>query len=370
MNHSQCEINAVQAASQTPYELSATYSASLTMENDAGICSKINALRRIDGTVLSVDVEKIFNLFHVDIDSWARGTVDFDLLASNFNDGHEPEPVADSILDALKQATILGNSVKLSAQLEKNDYAKVNKIIEALGGKWNRKSSSHLFPTDDAGDRLADFIQTGKLDKPEKFGFFPTPAGLAKHLIAMADLSHNSKVLEPSAGIGNLALQCSEIVGRSNITCFEIQEKNCIALRKKGFSVKNCDFLAETPTAEFDFCILNPPFEKQQDIDHVLHAFKFLKPGGTLAAIMSGGISFRSNKKTVDFRTFLDSLDAVVGQNADDAFKESGTMVRTITVKIIKPMDSCQLLPIVDLTIISAKSNFKNTRPIQSGFTF
>ena len=31
--------------------------------------------------------------------------------------------------------------------------------------------------------------------------------------------------------------------------------------------------------AQFDAVVMNPPFEKQADIDHVLHAYKMLKPG-------------------------------------------------------------------------------------------
>ena len=33
-------------------------------------------------------------------------------------------------------------------QLDRNDYVKVNKALEALGGKWNRKAKAHLFDED------------------------------------------------------------------------------------------------------------------------------------------------------------------------------------------------------------------------------
>jgi ubiquinone/menaquinone biosynthesis C-methylase UbiE len=107
-----------------------------------------------------------------------------------------------------------------------------------------------------------------------------------------------------------------------------------------GFEVETCDFMETVPISTFDAVIMNPPFEKQLDITHVLHAFRFLKPGGTLAAIMSASILWRSNKKTVQFREFLDSIGADVAENAADAFKESGTLVRTITISLTKPMDA------------------------------
>jgi len=34
--------------------------------------------------------------------------------------------------------------------------------------------------------------------------------------------------------------------------------------------------------------VMNPPFEQQGDIDHITDAFKFLKPGGRMAAIGGG----------------------------------------------------------------------------------
>lgn len=375
MDFNQNELAAVKNASEiVSYELSATYSASLTMENDGMVCNKVDALRRIDGTILAKDIKMVFEQCLIELDSWAIGKVDFDLLADNFNQECTPEPINDVVMDALKKATITGNSLQLTAQLDKKDYDKVNKIIVALGGKWNKKAGTHLFTVDDLEEKLADFIQTGKLDKPEKFGFFPTPTELAKRLISLADIQPGSKVLEPSAGTGNLAMQCLDFVGHADITCFEIQEQNCDVLRSKGFiNVKKCDFMEEIPLAKFDRCVLNPPFEKQQDLDHVRHAFKFLKPGGTLAAIMGSGVTYRSNKKTVEFRTFLESHGAFIEKNDAGAFKESGTMVSTVTIRIVKPGVSLDIQTddvVFTSTVSRPDCQAAKVTLIQGGFDF
>jgi hypothetical protein len=81
---------------------------------------------------------------------------------------------------------------------------------------------------------------------------------------------------------------------------------------------------------------VNPPFERQQDIDHVLHAFKFLKPSGRLVAIMSASVTFRENKKTLEFREFI-RQHGHLEHNPEGSFKESGTMVNTVTVVLYKP---------------------------------
>jgi 16S rRNA G1207 methylase RsmC len=51
---------------------------------------------------------------------------------------------------------------------------------------------------------------------------------------------------------------------------------------------------------------MNPPFSNGQDIDHVRHAFDLLADGGRLIAIMSEGTFYRSDKKAVNFRAWLD----------------------------------------------------------------
>jgi type I restriction-modification system DNA methylase subunit len=82
----------------------------------------------------------------------------------------------------------------------------------------------------------------------------------------------------------------------------------------------------------FDRVVMNPPFAGQQDIDHVTHAFGFLRPGGRLVAIMAAGVLFRENRKAVEFRALVDAADGTIEENDEGAFKVSGTGVRTVTV--------------------------------------
>jgi predicted RNA methylase len=309
------------------------------MGNCAKIHAAIDARRRVDGTVTAADVHAVYLAKKVQLDDWALGPVNFAEIADDFNEGREPESIADVIRDSLTTMTVVGNSAKLSAKLERADYAKVNKILEALGGKWNKKTGSHVFANVDPEEVIASYLETGKLDKPEKFGFFPTPAPLARELVKLAGLQPGHTVLEPEAGVGGIATVCAETVGKGNVACYEIQQKNCDVLRSLGFNVTQADFLTVEPRAEFTHVILNPPFEKQADVDHVMHAFKFLKPGGTMAAIMSIAVTFRSNSKTTQFRAFLDSVGATIIVNDKNAFKESGTAAQTVSVIFKKPHD-------------------------------
>lgn len=75
--------------------------------------------------------------------------------------------------------------------------------------------------------------------------------------------------------------------------------------------------------------IMNPPFSHKRDIAHIQHAWKFLQPGGTLVAIASAGVKYRSDAKTHEFRTWLDRIGASVTENG--AIFED-TDVNTITI--------------------------------------
>jgi len=81
---------------------------------------------------------------------------------------------------------------------------------------------------------------------------------------------------------------------------------------------------------------MNPPFTKHQDVKHVMKAYEILAEGGILVAIMSVAPFFREDKISTEFRAFLAERGAIVENLPEGAFKESGTMVKTCVVKIIK----------------------------------
>jgi 16S rRNA G1207 methylase RsmC len=81
---------------------------------------------------------------------------------------------------------------------------------------------------------------------------------------------------------------------------------------------------------------MNPPFTRQQDIDHVLHAWSLLNEGGILVSIVSESCFFRSNNKAIDFRTFLDEHQLQVLDLDSGDFRVSGTMVKTRIIVLKK----------------------------------
>ena len=71
------------------------------------------------------------------------------------------------------------------------------------------------------------------------------------------------------------------------------------SLRASGLyrNVWHEDFLSRLPHGSYDRVVMNPPFDLERDIDHVMHAMEFLKPDGLLVAIMSAGTEWRGDEK-------------------------------------------------------------------------
>ncbi len=234
-------------------------------------------------------------------------------------------------LNVLDQCTVDGNILFLpSIQLERKLYEKVNKVLECLGGKWNRSKRGHIFANNPA-EMIEEAILTGEVtDAKKEFQFFETPDVIAKQMIDLAEITVDDKVCEPSAGRAAIA---KHIPFKGNLIVCELNRENVEFLMSSGYIVLDGDFL--TKKFSVDKFVMNPPFSKQQDIDHVLHAWELLKSGGRLVAIMSEGTFFRENKKAVDFRKLLRQVGYSI-PNDDGAFKESGTMVKTRIVVMMK----------------------------------
>jgi len=247
--------------------------------------------------------------------------------------------IPENILAILAECRIEDKTLFLPpGQLDRNTYLAVNKCIKSIGGKWNRKAQGHVFEHDPT-DALDNLVVTGETeDMKKKFQFFPTPRPLAEIVCDVAELKPDMKVLEPSAGKGDLADVIFERC--KNVDCYELNEEMGGYLRTKPYTLLAIgDFLQQgTPKMPaYHRVIMNPPFSRQQDIDHIYHAFKFVKPkGGILVSLLSTSPFFRTNKKSVDFRDWLCDLNAEVFSVPAGAFKDSGTMVTSKIIKVVK----------------------------------
>ena len=242
--------------------------------------------------------------------------------------------VTTDVLAVLSRAEINGNALRIAEQLDRSMYQRTNKVLEAAGGKWDRKAQSHLFD-DDAFSRIDQILLTGQIEVPkDEFNFFPTPPEVVERLMEIADVQPGMSALEPEAGRGDIALACAE--AGAIVDCIEFMQANYDFLTTLGQfnSIRHMDFLALEPQPSYDRIVMNPPFLKQADIRHVQHALRFLKPEGLLTSVMSASVTYRDNRLTQDFRNLLRSRGGDIEALPEGAFKTSGTLVNTVIVTI------------------------------------
>lgn len=249
--------------------------------------------------------------------------------------------ISKDVLTVLSTLEIDGCNVKITAQLQRPLYNKVNEVLDRIGGKWNRNAKAHVFP-EDPTEKLNAVIECGVLEPKVKTGYFPTPPALVARMIELSGISKGDWLLEPSAGQGHIADEVCKITGcePNKIFVCEILQENNKILDEKGYCSRG-DFIefAESSIGKdwnFDCVLMNPPFEKQQDITHVTLAYNILGEGGKLVAIMSAGVKFRENKKTREFRENVLRHATLVEDNPPGSFKESGTMVNTVMIVLEK----------------------------------
>jgi len=277
------------------------------------------------------------------LDYWAVGTVNWSEIALHIVSDERRELGMQSldaaVLHALGTASVDGNVIKLNTgQLPRDVYAKVDRVLRMMGGKWTKKLGGHLY-SEDPTEAFETMLLTGKIDKADNFGAFFTPAVLADEVIALADLEPGMTVLEPSAGAGALLTRAAAIVGLENCVAVELQASLAEDLRQNGFEVITGDFTSRPQWHRdqyVDRVLMNPPFARQLDLAHVMHAYSMLAPGGRLVSIMASSVTFRTNQKTEAFRALVSEVGSMKS-NPEGSFKESGTSVNTVIVVLNKP---------------------------------
>lgn len=226
----------------------------------------------------------------------------------------------------------------------------LERVNQLLGEYYGAPIPEDREPDEDTG------LFDPKTTPAKRYGFFPTPDDAVALVLRDVSLFREKgeprlRVLEPSAGTGNLARRCAK-VDRDNISsyareryrfdplvdCVEIQPELADGLRASGLygHVYTANFLSLSPatTGFYDRVVMNPPFDRERDIDHVVHALTFLKPGGCLVAVMSAGTEFRNTKKSAAFRELMKQMRAEWRDLPPGSFSSVGTNCNTIVLKV------------------------------------
>lgn len=134
--------------------------------------------------------------------------------------------IPEEVLDVLSQCRAEGNVLFLpDVQLDRKLYTEVNKVLEKMGGKWNRKEKGHVFSDGDPAEMLEVVLLTQEVrDLKKEFQFFPTPKPVIDRLCELAELDKigpATVVMEPSCGDGRMVDAIMEH-HPGGLVCFEL----------------------------------------------------------------------------------------------------------------------------------------------------
>lgn len=266
----------------------------------------------------------------------------------------KPQPeAAGGIIGALalakppgwSAASYQGESDYFRVKVFKNGNAHVWFLRDDLVERVNLLLADYYGAALGASPDVADRKHEANRTPAKNHGFFESPPPVVERLLEVAgcynvvgrtadDRWPVLTVLEPSAGRGAIAAAVAE--RGHQVTCIEIQQANVVELGQRGYPAIWGDFFNHSPGAlgRFDLVIMNPPFDGGRDIDHVVHALQFVKPGGKLVSVMSAGVEFREDRKTSDFRALVERYGGSFRDLPPGSFADSGTMVNTCIVSI------------------------------------
>lgn len=230
--------------------------------------------------------------------------------------------------------------------------AKVRKAVSGRGGYYSVIECDDYADTTPAARLMQSMIEGNPAERAERErlrriealkaeialstipGYFPTQAPVTAYMLKLARVASEMTFLEPEAGSGHIADAIRAEIPDAQIDCCEVNLRLRELLAFKGHNLVADDFLEWSTPKRYDRIIMNPPFEKQADIDHVRKAYGLLANGGALVSVMAPGFEFRSDRKSAEFREWLGSVGGHVEDLPDGSFKASGTGVNTKLVVI------------------------------------
>lgn len=194
--------------------------------------------------------------------------------------------------------------------------------------------------------------------------FYPTPEKLTSKILEGLNLRRISRVLEPSAGKGDLAFafvkKCDRYqnididmieidsnlrsILRGKIEEWKDLEKNDRSYNQK-FRIVGEDFLNYHTCYRYDLILMNPPF-KDADV-HLLKALQMVKHnGGSIICIMNANTLRKANTRTrIKLLEQLSSVGANVDYLEDafvDAERKTNVSIAVVKVDVQQPEDNAK----------------------------
>lgn len=166
--------------------------------------------------------------------------------------------------------------------------------------------------------RIRELEKIAEEEESRNEQFYPTPQNIiVRYILRNLTLKPGMRILEPSAGRGNIVGVIEEACPKCRIDVAEINAVRRELLELKGYRVIGSDFwelgvasrsgnerpvLGAQYVERYDVVAMNPPFDKGVGMAHVKRAWEFLRPGGQLVAILPERNVNGTSRESISFR--------------------------------------------------------------------
>ncbi|MFE8932903.1 hypothetical protein ACFYMD_32945 [Streptomyces griseus] len=112
--------------------------------------------------------------------------------------------------------------------------------------------------------------------------------------------------------------------------CYEIDDYRAADITRAGIArhVTTADFLTVEPQPTYDVVAMYPPHRRDLAAKHILHAHRFLRPGGVLGALVSLGIQNTAGAAGPKLLQLLDHTHVLDDIDLQDGYLLSPTGLR------------------------------------------
>lgn len=227
--------------------------------------------------------------------------------------------ISKAVCRELELAVCHGPAVRLRQEADPAATEGAHKVLTRSGACWSYRQQAYVFadlyPFGQASELITQIIaRRCAVNRPDR-GVVSCPQSIAERLWSNIPHRNGTEVLEPSAGHGALA---AEGAARGCIMdCYEIDMHRAADITSTGIArrVETADFLTVEARPQYDAVVMYPPHRRDLAVKHILHAHRFLRPGGVLGALVSLGIenaagpAGRKLLEHLDFTHVLDEAD-------------------------------------------------------------
>ena len=244
----------------------------------------------------------------------------------------------NELQSSLKKCRVEGNTVFLppiSEGVLKN-YNEVRKALLNAGAEY--KKNSFIFKS--SAQPFIDRLTSGEnVNIKKEFQAFFTPKDVAEWLVQHLFITEDDTILEPNGGEGALIKAIRSEGHKNHVYTYELNPIFSDILSSiKDVTLLGSDFLKADKSLHgtFNKIIANPPFNKNQDIEHIYKMWDMLAKKGRIVTVASKHWQFANDKKCKQFKEWMEENEAEIYPLDKGAFKSSGTNVESCILIIDK----------------------------------